>query len=76
MRALKKIVASPYLNFLVGCILLYTGLAESWREFQALEEFRIGVHHGVVLFSLVQIAKTLPDMFEGMEYLVEAKEPG
>ena len=74
MYTLKKIVSSPQLNLLVGLLLLYSGLSESWYEFQKMEDFHIGVHHGVILFSLMQILKTLPELFEGMDRLTQAEE--
>lgn len=74
MVILRKLVSSPLLNLIVAVILLYSGLAESWHEIQEMEGFRFGVHHGVILYSLMQILKTLPDLFEGMEYLAEVGE--
>ena len=75
MQTLRQFVSNPYLNMLVGVLLLYSGLSESWYQFQAMENYHIGVHHGVILFSLMHIAKTLPDIFDGLEHFTEAEEP-
>jgi len=74
MIILRKLVSNPYLNLLVAVVLLYSGLSESWHEIQEIEEFRFGVHHGIIIYSLLQILKTLPEVFEGMEYLTEVGE--
>lgn len=74
MKILKMIVTNPYLNLLVGLILLYSGISESWYEIQEMNNVHFGVHHGVIVFSLMQILKTLPDIFEGMDFLTGAME--
>jgi len=43
-------------------------------ELREVEGFRIGAHHGVILFAILQIMKTVPDFFEGLEYIEEAGE--
>lgn len=74
MNALRKIVENPYLNIFVGCLLLYSGLSESWYEFHRLGEFQVGAHHGIVLFSVMYILKSIPDVFEGIEYIAQVGE--
>ncbi|MES9826372.1 MAG: hypothetical protein ABW127_18275 [Candidatus Thiodiazotropha endolucinida] len=32
----------------------------------------MGMHHGVLLFALLHILKTLPDLFEGLEHINQA----
>jgi hypothetical protein len=75
MGTLKRLVSSPYLNLLVALVLLYSGLSEAWHDFQEIGEYRFGVHHGIVLYSLLQIAKVLPELFDGMAHLTEVSEP-
>lgn len=64
---LKKIIDSPVLKLLVGIILLYTSGAEVWHQYQESKEVVVGAHHGIVVFALVHILKTLPDIMEGFE---------
>lgn len=71
---LRKIVANPYLNLLVGLLLLYTSGSEAWRELQTIEKIHVGAHHGIILFALMQVLKTLPDLFEGLEHVNKAKK--
>ena len=32
-------------------------------------QMNLGAHHGAIVFGLLHILKTLPDIFEGLEYL-------
>lgn len=66
---LKRIVDNPYLNLLVGAVLLISGIAESLDELDKLEHFRLASHHGLILFSLVHMLKSLCELFESAEYL-------
>ena len=68
-RIIKKITENPYLNLGVGIIFLLSGISETLSELQELEEFKLGAHHGVIIFSIMHILKTLPDIFEGLEYV-------
>ncbi|MBT3032855.1 MAG: hypothetical protein AB2565_15460 [Candidatus Thiodiazotropha endolucinida] len=34
----------------------------------------MGMRHGVLLFALLHILKTLPDLFEGLEHINQAKK--
>jgi len=71
---LKRIVKNPYINIAVGILFLYSGIHETVCELREVEGFRIGAHHGVILFAILQIMKTVPDFFEGLEYIEEAGE--
>ncbi len=68
IRTLRRIVKNPYVNIVVGLLLLYSGINETVRELKELDGFRIGVHHGIILFSILQILRTVPDFFEGLEH--------
>ena len=74
IRTLRRIVENPYLNIVVGLLFLYSGISETVRELKDLEELKIGAHHGVILFATLHILKTLPDLFEGVEYIEKAGE--
>ncbi|OMH31711.1 hypothetical protein [Motiliproteus sp. MSK22-1] len=74
LRILKRIVENPYINIAVGLIFLYTGVSETIRELQSVEDFKLGAHHGAILFALLHILKTLPDFVEGLDYFERAAE--
>jgi hypothetical protein len=39
-----------------------------------MDNIRFGVHHGVIVFSLLHIMKTLPDIVEGLKYVDRLEE--
>lgn len=68
---LNKIIQNPYLNLLIGFILLFTSGYETWHTFS---EFSIGSHHGILLFSISHILKTISDFKEGLKDINESIE--
>jgi hypothetical protein len=72
IRTLQRIAEHPYLNIVVGLILLYSGIFETVHELKGLEDFKIGAHHGVILFAILHIFKALPHVFEGLKYIEKA----
>lgn len=63
---LKNLSTNPILNLLSGSILLATSGYEIWST---IEEFTVGAHHGVFIFSIIQLLKTLPEIFHGSREL-------
>ena len=72
IATLTRIVKNPYLNVVVGLVFLYTGISETVHELDQLEDGTIAAHHGVILFSIMHVLKTLPECFEGLESLDRA----
>ena len=68
---LKQIVNSPYINFIAGIILLITAGVE---VFVVVEESNLGGHHGVFLFAILHILKTIPEILHGLDGIEKAKE--
>ena len=64
-------MASPYLNLASAPLLLMSSGYEIWSR---LAEHSVGVRHGVLLFSLIQIFKTLPDIAENLEKMRKVHE--
>jgi len=54
---LKKITQSPLLNLFSGLVLLLTS---SYEVVVTADEAFIGVSHGVLIFSIVQLLKVVP----------------
>lgn len=69
MASLKLILNSPWLNLLVGLVLLYSGGTEVWRDWRDATAHGIGAHHGVALYGLVHLLKCLPELFEGLAHI-------
>ena len=68
---LKTITQSPYLNLLSGLVLLGTS---AYEIAMTVDETTFGVRHGILIFSLVQIAKVIPEILHGLEQIQEADE--
>lgn len=68
---LKKIVCSPYLNFLAGFILLITSGIE---VFESIESTKVGTHHGVFIYAIIHIVKSIPEILHGLDDIEKAEE--
>ncbi|MCP4020695.1 MAG: hypothetical protein GY729_02535 [Desulfobacteraceae bacterium] len=66
---LKKVVENPYLNMLVGIVLLYSSISEAIGDYTKVESFELQAHHGIILFAFIHILRTLPDFFISLEYM-------
>lgn len=73
-RSMKNIVDNPYLNIVVGLLFLYSGIQEAVDHYEEVEAIKIGVHHGVILFSMLYVLKALPEVIEGLERVIQARE--
>ena len=71
-----EIVAhNPYLNVVVGFLLLATGLAEAGETlFEDMANLDVGAHHGVMIFGLIHAFKSLPAIVLGIELAHEHRE--
>ena len=68
---LRKITQSPYLNLLSGLVLLVTS---AYEIAVTVDGAVIGARHGILVFSLIQILKTLPEVMHGLSEIQEADE--
>jgi hypothetical protein len=68
---LKKFTNNRYINLLSGLVLLVTSGYETLNTFSS---FSVGAHHGILLFSVLQILKSLPDITDGLSELDVAVE--
>ncbi|CAM2067107.1 hypothetical protein SCOR_17140 [Sulfidibacter corallicola] len=70
LQAIRKFTGSPFVQMTVGLIFLMTGLSETFAMLkQDLADMTPKAHHGVVIFSLFQCLKILPEFVEGVEYM-------
>jgi len=70
-RPIKKFAENVYVNFTAGLALLISSGVEVVRT---VEEGAIGAHHGVVVFAIVQILKTLPHFIHGAEEVSKIRD--
>jgi hypothetical protein len=77
LRRLKAVIEHPATQLTTGMILLISGLATAYYEFSSTERtFRLGVHHGVFLWGLVQVLGSIPNLVEGVAQTVQVAEKG
>ena len=69
---LHKIVHNPYLTLLSGLILLISSGYETWVSFN---DFSLGSHHGILVFSIIQILKVIPELMHGLREIHTPFEP-
>jgi hypothetical protein len=68
LARLKALVQHPGTQLVTGFILLVSGGTEVVFDFvDAEHKFRLGAHHGVALFGLIQMLGSLPDIVEGLD---------
>ena len=64
-KRLKAFAQNPYLNILVGIVILVGAGQEVYESFEKdLHSFSLGTRHGLLLLAIAQILKTLPDLVE------------
>lgn len=68
---LRIITQSQCLNLFSGLILLFTSLYETITTF---EKASVGVHHGILVFSVIQIAKAVPEIMHALKQIQKADE--
>ena len=62
----KSITESAYLNLFTGIVLLATSSSDI---IATIHETDLHTHHGVALFGLIQIIKSLPDILHSLEFM-------
>lgn len=68
LARLKAFVQHPITQMFTGLILLVSGGTEVVFDFvDAEHQFRLGAHHGVAVFGLIQILGSLPDLVDGLD---------
>ena len=72
---LKAFVKHPATQLITGLILLISGGYEVVLDFMTAEHsLRLGVHHGVAVFGLIQVLGSLPELVEGLDRSFRAIE--
>lgn len=70
MDKLRQFIENPYTNLIVGLILFFTGLSDAWNTFHDdLSHFHIRVHHGIMIYGLFSVVKTIPDIVSSLQYV-------
>lgn len=68
LTRLRNFVKHPVTQLVTGLILLISGGTEVVYDFIDAEHIlKLGAHHGVALFGLIQALGSLPDVIEGLD---------
>jgi hypothetical protein len=68
---LRQITQSPYLNLLSGLILLITS---AYEIAVTVDGAALGVRHGILIFSIIQLVKIIPEILHGLTQIQEADD--
>ena len=71
IKYIERFVENPYVNFITGLVLIFTSGVEVFESLD--EEFKLGVHHGVFVFGILQVLRSLPEFIEGSKSLKEGR---
>ncbi len=72
LNLLKKFIDNPLVQLLIGAILVATSLSEAWETLSHdLTNSNFHSHHGVILYGIAMVLKTLPDCIEGIEKMTK-----
>ncbi len=68
LKRLKALVKNPATHLVSGLVLVVSGMAKAIYDLLSAEQsFRLGVHHGVALFGLVQVLGSQPERINGLD---------
>ena len=74
LKKIGRVVDSPYCGMVVGFILVFTSLCEVWGTvWHDVSHFKFGVHHGVIVYGVYTILKSVPDLHEGLRHFNREK---
>ncbi len=69
-KKLRRIIGNPLFNLVVGIFLLISSLCEAGDTlWENLVHLNLKAHHGIVIFAIMNIIKTIPELFEGLEHI-------
>lgn len=72
MKYLTKFVENPYVNMIVGLIVLFSGLSEAWETLSKdIFSGNFGAHHGMMVLGFFQVLKSLPSILSGIKQLIK-----
>lgn len=75
LMRLRLFVQNPLTQLISGLILMGTGLAEVVEDLASTARtWRVGAHHGVIVFGLLQVLQNIPLVVDGMERWFRAME--
>lgn len=75
LMRLRLFVQNPLTQLASGLILMGTGMAEVVEDLASTARtWRVGAHHGVIIFGLLQVLQNIPPVVDGLERWFRATE--
>ena len=72
MNALRRFISHPWVGLVAALAMLLAGLSEGWDTIQEdLMNTEVKTHHGVIVYGFYAVLKSIPDVFDGLETLLE-----
>ncbi len=73
-KRMEAFARNPYLELVVGLILMMTGLVEAGESiFEDVSGGDIGAHHGIILLGLAHAFKAVPGILVGITLFAQAE---
>ena len=72
LKRMEEIAKSPYVELILGVILVGTGLFEAGESlFSDIAEEDVGLHHGIIVLGIAHAIKALPGAIMGIVLLLD-----
>lgn len=69
---LRKFISHPWVGLIVAMVMLLAGLSEGWETLQEdLMNTELRAHHGIIVYGFYAMLKAIPDVFEGLEGILD-----
>ncbi len=73
-QKIRRFVNHPAMKLSMGFILFISGFFEGYQSFLDFSNFKLGAHHGIMVFGLFNMLASMPDMLEGVGWSAESLE--
>lgn len=74
---IRRFTNHPATRMATGLILVASSIAEGYDTFfHDVSHLRLRAHHGLLIFGLMNILKSMPDFIDGLESATEALAAG
>ena len=69
---LRRFISHPWVSLMVAVVMLLAGLSEGWDTLEEdLMNADLRAHHGIIVYGFYAILKAIPDLFEGLERVLD-----
>ena len=74
MRALANFINDARFQLFLGVIMLVSASAEIMQDLQSANQAVMGAHHGLFIYALAHILKSLPGLFDSVDRIQQARQ--